>query len=133
MKDMEIVILTKSSKNNGYCVAGIDINDGKWVRLISDDEDSHGALFYHHMKYDTGTTCEILDVVKAPCIQKNPSPYQPENVLIDTNQCWKKLGKYSIEQVLQKHPSETHPRLLGNTSHFLTEAEIASVGHPLHW
>lgn len=30
----EVAILTKSSKFGGYCVAGVDINTGEWVRFV---------------------------------------------------------------------------------------------------
>mgnify|MGYP007105586249 CR=1 FL=1 len=40
----EAVILTRSSKIGGYCVAGVDIHTGEWVRFVSDDAKTHGAL-----------------------------------------------------------------------------------------
>lgn len=30
----EIIVLTKSSKYGGLCVAGVDYNTGHWVRLV---------------------------------------------------------------------------------------------------
>ena len=58
----EVVILTKSYKNKGYCVAGIDAETGEWIRLVSDDEESHGSLFREHMSYNDGGSarCWIL-------------------------------------------------------------------------
>ena len=44
----EVAILTKSSKYKGYCVAGIDVNTGEWVRFVSDNEQTHGALSAKH-------------------------------------------------------------------------------------
>ncbi len=31
----QICILTKSLKDHDYCVAGIDITTGKWIRLVT--------------------------------------------------------------------------------------------------
>ena len=42
--EKEILILTKSCKNGGYCVAGIDLETKKSVRLVSDDQGTQGAL-----------------------------------------------------------------------------------------
>ena len=42
--EREVAILTRSSKFKRYCVAGIDINTGEWVRFVSDNEQAHGAL-----------------------------------------------------------------------------------------
>ena len=39
-----VAILTMSSKNGGYCVAGVDVNNGNWIRLVSDVVYTHGAL-----------------------------------------------------------------------------------------
>ena len=40
----DIIILTESDKNHAFCVAGIDIHTGRWVRLVTEDEDTDGAL-----------------------------------------------------------------------------------------
>lgn len=37
--DITLVIMTKSRKNRGLCVAGPDISTGKWIRLVADYED----------------------------------------------------------------------------------------------
>lgn len=44
MAIMRLVIMTESSKFSGKCVAGIDTESGRWVRLVSDDEETHGQL-----------------------------------------------------------------------------------------
>jgi hypothetical protein len=130
-KNIEVVILTKSIKNGGYCVAGIDINTSKWVRLVSSDRDSHGALFEQDIQYRNGMNCEPLDVARVPILRKMPTAYQPENVLIDETQYWEKVRKVSIGDVLELHPSETHNYLLGNIYPYITKERIDTVGHSL--
>lgn len=127
----EIAILTKSSKNRGYCVAGIDLETGEWIRLVSDDVGSHGALFEGHMRYVNGGICQILDIVSVPVLGPAPGIYQPENVLIDSAEQWEKLGVISIDEVLQLHPAEYHNYLLGNEYSYITDAKIDTVGHSL--
>ena len=44
MKTKKIIILTESSKFKNNCVAGIEKDTGKWIRVVSDVEDTYGAL-----------------------------------------------------------------------------------------
>ena len=65
---VRMVVLTKSSKFGEYCVAGINYDTGKWVRLVSTDETTHGAITLEdlHLKNEL----EKLD------------PLQPEQVIM---------------------------------------------------
>ncbi|MCL2399855.1 MAG: hypothetical protein FWC91_08975 [Defluviitaleaceae bacterium] len=127
----ELVILTKSSKNKGYCVAGIDINNGQWIRLTSDDKNTHGTLFPKDMQYENESECQTLDVVRVQILGENPSEYQPENVLINQDYYWKKTDEYTIDDVLKLHPPERHSYIFGNTLPYITESEIGSIGYSL--
>ena len=127
----KVAILTKSYKNKGYCVAGIDAETGEWIRLVSDDEESHGSLFREHMSYEDGGECQVLDIVSVPVLGPDPGQYQPENVMIDTEGWWKKKGTISLDEVLELHPLEEHDCLLGNKYHYITDAKIGTVGHSL--
>lgn len=129
--EIEVVILTKSAKNGGYCVAGIDVKNSRWVRLVSSDTGSHGALFDQDMRYMSGRSCKLLDVVRVPVLRKNPTEYQPENVLINEDKYWEKVGTLLIDDLLELHPPETHNCLLGNIYPYITEEKIDTVGHSL--
>ena len=37
MGKLVMIILTKSSKFSAKCVAGINVENGEWVRLVSDE------------------------------------------------------------------------------------------------
>jgi len=100
----EVVILTMSSKNKKYCIAGIDTCSGEWVRLVSNDEESHGALSKKDVEYKDRTYCQPLDVVKISIIEEAPLKYQPENVLINTEKWWEKIGEFTIDDLLELHP-----------------------------
>ena len=128
---IEVVILTISSKNKNFCVAGIDTSNAEWVRLVSDDEESHGAISKDDMRYEDGTYCQPLDVVKIPVIKKAPLKFQPENVLVDTEKFWKKTYEFTVDDLLELHPPESHTYLLGNQCAYITEIIIGTVGHSL--
>lgn len=130
-EEIDVVILAKSSKNGGYCVAGIDVNSSKWVRLVSSDTNSHGALFDRDMQYRNNTFCNLLDVVRVPFLREDPSKYQPENILIDKEKRWEKIDEMSICDVLELHPPETHEFLLGNEHTYITDRRVDTVGHSL--
>lgn len=128
---IEAIILTKSSKYGNYCVAGIDINTGHWVRLVTRETDTHGALSDKDLSFEDNTTCEILDIVAIPIIGPYPVPHQPENVLIDRGSYWEKIGAANISEVIKIHPTEQHDNILGNRSHYIPEREIAMAERSL--
>lgn len=81
--EKEIIILTKSEKYRNYCVAGIDTETGKWIRLVSDDEEIKYALTSKDIEYDDGNEIQILDKVKVNLIDNQDCWYHPENYIID--------------------------------------------------
>jgi hypothetical protein len=130
-KTVEAVILTKSSKNGGYCVAGIDTNTGDWVRFVSCDQASHGALTYAHLVDRNGELIVPFDVVIVPIEGTAPLAIQPENVLIDETRAWEKIGVMTIDEVLQLHGLEHPLNLLGNEYSYITEPRVRTVGYSL--
>lgn len=127
----EVAILTMSSKNQGYCVAGIDLQNGKWIRLVSDDVYTRGALSKNDVRYSDGVYCKPLDVVRVAIDQYTPIEHQPENALIDSTKCLEKVGTIDIERVLKIHPDEFHDVLFGNKYEYITEAGIYKVSESL--
>lgn len=127
----KVIILTKSSKNKGYCVAGVDAETGEWIRLVSTDVKSHGSLFYNDIKYEDNTCCKPLDVVRIQIKNNVPTSRQPENVLIENGHCWEKIGKCSIEDVMRVHPPESYEFLFGDLNYYVTEDNIGNVKYSL--
>src|SRR5660397_219325 len=99
----EIIILTKSIKRGGYCVAGIAANNGEWIRIISDDVPTEHAVLDSHMTYSDGTSIEVFDIVQIDFIEKVATPIQPENWLFNEDVQWEKVGKSSLREVLELH------------------------------
>lgn len=71
MGTKKMIVMTESSKFKNNCVAGIDVNTGDWVRIVSDDENIHGALTNEDITYEDGTMCQVMDVVSVPYISTN--------------------------------------------------------------
>ena len=131
MAIMRLIIMTESSKFSGKCVAGIDTESGRWVRLVSDDEETHGAIANRDLYYQDGSRCEVLDIVDVPVLEECGDDIQPENVLIDTTKYIRYIGRASIEDVLEIHPAERRAYILGNQYSYISEQRVGTVGHSL--
>lgn len=131
MEKKIVIILTMSSKHHGYCVAGIDISNRKWVRLVSNNSDNYGALNKNNIICKNGEKCKPLDVVEIPIIKYKPLPYQPENFLIDESERWIKRDTVTLKQVIKIHNLENYDVLLGNIYPYITEEKIKKVGRSL--
>lgn len=129
--EREVIILTRSSKFRGYCVAGVDSNTGEWVRFVSNNTQTHGALSIRDIIYEDGSICNPLDVVLVNVVGATPLAHQPENYLIDSRKYWRKIGERQISDVLCIHPAEVRPYLYGNLSPFVDGEEIDSIGYSL--
>lgn len=127
----EIVILTKSKKWGGHCVAGVDTETGEWVRLVSSDEQKHGALTDEHLTCEDDSVCQVLDCVKVKGAKAKPIDYQPENVLIDEKKKMKKVDTWSLQDVLDIHPAEEWETVYGNTERALDEEEMDELDRSL--
>lgn len=128
---MEMMILTKSSKYGEYCIAGFDCADGKWVRLVSTHEETHGALD-DEMLFDkkAGRSAGILDRVQVEIAREAPSAVQPENKLVDGVGHIRILGKTTLKEALQIHPCEARDELFGS-HHYMVEGKPEALGHSL--
>ncbi|MBD5102336.1 MAG: hypothetical protein HDT27_06525 [Subdoligranulum sp.] len=120
----DIVILAKSRKYKNYCVAGVDIHSGQWIRPVSLDESIHFAVTEEDMLCTDGTYAQVLDVVRVAFTGPAQAAYQLENMVIDQSVRWQKLGHWNIRQVLQVHHTDMPRYIYGNTERALTEEEI---------
>lgn len=131
MGKLRLIIMTESSKFSGKCVAGIDVKSGKWIRLVSDDEETHGAIANRDLYYQDGGKCEVLDIVDVSIIEECGDDVQPENVLLDTSKYIRYVDRASLEDVLKIHPAEVRNDILGNKYSYISEQRVESVGYSL--
>jgi len=110
-----MVVLAKSKKLGGRCVAGLKTDGGVWVRPVGPSED--GTLFSQHYTLSNGSQAEVLDVVKIEVKEPRPEPHQPENWLISDKK-WRLVARPASEEhqsILWNH-IVSGPTLLGNQS-----------------
>lgn len=100
MSVLRMVILAKSYKPGGRCIAGKiaeysdgkNVKLGKWVRPVPNTENCHDSLAEEMYQFEDGTDTKILDIVDIPVLDYCSVPGQPENIKIDQSQPWKKVG-----------------------------------------
>ncbi len=120
----DIIILTKSFKNRKFCVAGINADTGEWIRLVTNDEASRGALSNADMTCLDGSISQPLDIVRVPICREVGTPHQPENVLIAAGKRWAKLGQSTLADVLRLCPASRSSYVFGTQSYKLLEEEL---------
>lgn len=101
--EKKIIILTKSKKHSGYCVAGIDYETGEWIRLVSSDLETEGAVPWEDLQYSNGETLEVYDIIMCRLLRKCGTIVQHENCLYDETVKWKKVGKSNLDEVIKIH------------------------------
>ncbi len=111
MDNLLMVILAKSYKPGGRCIAGKlveytqtnHVKVGTWVRPVPNDGTGHSSLNTEMYEYSDGSEVKILDIVEIPIISHNPVAGQPENYVIDESKKWKKvshLNATSIQNII---------------------------------
>ena len=97
-----IRILCIGRKFGGYCIGGIDVETGKWVRCV---KERTGQKPFFQPELDTllpgDGKVNFLDVIEMTFIEKAPLRYQPENEIVDLNTPWIKKSSYTSATVAE--------------------------------
>ena len=122
---IDAVILAKSTMWGNFCVAGIDMHSGMWVRFVSygDGEplDDSQMMFIN----DSGS-CNPLDVARIRIVHRMPRKNHTEDCMIERD-AWLKLGRLTIEEVLQVHVAESYRYIFGNDREYVDEEEMKQL------
>lgn len=111
----DIVLLACSKKHSNYCVAGVDVHSGEWVRIVSDDDKIAEAVMDEEMRYQDGSSPKLLDIIRITILEHRPNDYQPENYLFDGHYYWSKIGRANAASVIEKYATERPEYLFYNT------------------
>lgn len=124
MEEMvELVILAKSIKHRGYCVAGKCVagkKNGEWIRVVSDEKGKE--LTYEQAMACNANDIKPLDKVKINLIKPEPLPHQPENHLNDQTTTWVSNYQITLDQLEQYLDSPTD--LWGSNSNRILYEDI---------
>ncbi len=111
---MKVIILTKSDKNGELCVAGINVDNDCFVRLVSKDIKTHYAIPQWCM-----SAVNVLDVIDVSVVRTVPSFCQRENIEVRLER-WKPICRVSLNSILRK-VNNTEPFIFDDNCFFLDE------------
>lgn len=104
-----IVCLANSRKPplGGKCIAGKEWADGAfggWVRPVS-ARPTH-EISDEERSYEDGVYPQLLDVIEIPMRARSPIYHQRENIIIDQDYYWEKVGRVGWADL---RPALDHP------------------------
>ncbi|MDR1832598.1 MAG: hypothetical protein LBQ97_07715 [Fusobacteriaceae bacterium] len=117
----EVIVLTKSVKYGGYCLAGIDARTGDWIRILSNNKKTKGAVPPERICYPNGTEISVYDIISVDFAKHVPTRVQPENWLYDESAIWEKTGQSNLKEVLKLHDYDNPDCIFGNTDYRLQQ------------
>ena len=130
-RSFDMVVLTQSIKHREYCVAGIDVHTGQWIRLVSDDTDTEGALTRKDLTMDNNNLVSLLDVVHVENAEYYPRHIQTENFRIDRNYNLSYLGSTTIGEVLNRYPQPVKQEVFIGSSATIQPSYAERMDHSL--
>ena len=128
--DDKTSILTKSFKNGGYCVAGIDMETCQWIRLVDSTNPSEDEIKKEQMFVD-GRQIECFDVIEFDFINQTPFFCQTENWLLNLKVKPKYIKTISVEELLNKIHIDKDENFISNKDSLLTANEILKMKRSL--
>lgn len=107
MNEKTIVVLAKSYKPGGWCIAGKEVTKiennqvtlGHWIRPVSNNDLNHNAITSDICRYSDGSEVKVLDIVTIPISSHSPVVGQPENYTVDDSKIWKKISILSAKSI----------------------------------
>lgn len=121
-----ICILTKSLKDHDYCVAGIEMETGKWIRLVTSRD---GGAFPKEMLDDKNF--KELNVLEIDVKEHVPYKVQTENWLINEKIPIKKIWTLSKQDIYKLHPIERPKMIFGTLNNELQKSDVRNLDHSL--
>jgi hypothetical protein len=112
---VQIICLANSWKHNGRCIAGIDVNTGKWVRPVS--HHPHGEI-YEAMWQSLGKEPALLDILEIPLEDRgNYFGFACENRYVSKGQ-WRLIKQSKIADIWAYRHQESY--ILHNDRKYVT-------------
>ena len=113
-RTIDFAVLTKSAKHHELCIAGIDWNTGEFIRIVTLDKDTDGAVPKDKFHYENGKEIACFDLIKISVSTHDGNELQPENLIWDQSKKIEFIKKVDLHEVLEKHPAELHDSIFGN-------------------
>lgn len=121
-----LCILTKSYKQGGYCVVGLDLATKQYIRLINGNDCTNNAIEKFQMYVD-GKDIGFLDVIEVNVIEHAPTSCQIENWIIAPDFKWKYIQTLSLKGLLQHLPIDYSKYFILDKHKYLTNENISEI------
>ena len=123
----DIVILAASEKNGDYCVAGVDIAGGEWIRPYTHNVATKGAVPLEHITYADGSHVRLFDVVRIDFADNCHNSMQPENFYYDEMVRWRKVDKLTLDDVIKMRGTDDRVKIFFNDDRSVLEHNIQTI------
>ena len=121
----KLIILAESAKFNNYCVAGVDVESGKWIRPISEKPELEEAVPLEDLKYPDGSRTELLDVVEIKFSDRAANnPIQPENFFYNEKYFWQKVGRVTLQEVIDLRGFDKRDKIFYTDNRSIAGVEV---------
>ena len=128
MKIYKLVILAESAKYNNFCVAGVEVDSGKWIRPISERVELEEAIPLEDLKYPDGSRVELLDVVEIKFSDRSANnPIQPENFFYNQKYYWQKVGRMTLPELIDKRGYDLRDKIFYNDERSIFGADVEKI------
>ncbi len=115
-----LILITRSYKYGGYCVAGLDVKTKQWIRLVSSGDPAGNEI-----PKSIFEPFNDLDILEVETSKRAPSGCQTENYVLDPAVPPVRRGRLVRYELLSPSYLFHSPNLFGNTRSYLSETEIA--------
>lgn len=123
-----IICLANSEKLRERCIAGIDLDTGKWVRPVCDDLYPDDGRVPELMRLVEGREPELLDILEIPLSDTgNDFGFECENLSVIDND-WKCVGR--VEPTALLTYCENFSEILHNSLKYVNPSYLKSL--PFH-
>ncbi len=126
----QVCVLTKSYKNGGYCVAGIDLATKKIVRLVNSQDPAYDFIKKEQLIIDN-YEIKCFDVIEVDFLLDIPQGCQIENCLVNQNTPFKTINTFSEEETFKLLDKDNDDNFMINKNYYLDENEIKNVNKSL--
>lgn len=126
-RDIHFLCLARSFEHGGLCLAGMELETGRWVRPISSRSD--GALREAYCTSADGSEIGPLSLAELRLDRSRPAPHQPEDWVIGS-QAFGSTRSVGVEDALAlvEPLVESGSTLLGDERTFIDRREIPANG-----
>ncbi len=120
-----LIILAESAKFNNFCVAGVDVETGRWLRPISEKPELEDAVPLDDLKYPDGSRVELLDVAEIKFSDRAANnPIQPENFFYNEKYFWQKVGRVTLQELIDLRGFDFRDKIFYNNNRSILGVDV---------